>query len=474
MKYMWEGRFKEEVDRDIIEFTKSIDIDKKLAIYDLKGSIAHTKMLSKVGLISKKEEEKILKGIEKIEEEVKKDKFKILSTDEDIHTAIERRLIEIIGPVGEKLHTARSRNDQIVLDEKLYLKDSIVNILEGIINLQRIFLKKSEEYHNVIISAYTHLKQSQPILISHYFLAYIEKFERDKERFLSAYKRVDVLPLGVGACSGTTLKIDREYLSKLLNFSKISRNSLDTVSDRDFLVEIAFCCITTLLHLSNFCEDIIIWNMDEINYVILPDKFCTGSSLMPHKKNPDIFELIRGKTGSCIGLLTGLLTLLKGLPLSYNRDLQEDKKLLFEIVETLNFSLIILSKVVKEIKFNKERIEKSISSFTLSTDIAEYLVKKGVPFRKAHRIVGQIINYCIDNNKDLFSLSIDEFKKFSNFFDEDLLNILNFYNSINLKTSEGGTSLSNVKKEIKRWKKDLKKSSHLILSLKEGNFILKK
>ena len=473
MKYMWEGRFKEKTDISVIEFTKSIDIDKKLAIYDLIGSIAHTKMLFKVGLITKKEKEDILKGLKKIKSEIREGKFEILPTDEDIHTAIERRLIEISGKSGEKLHTARSRNDQIVLDEKLYLRDEIIYILQLINNLQKIFLKKSQEYQQTIISAYTHLKQSQPVLLSHYFLAYIEKLERDKENFLSVFKRVNILPLGVGSCSGTTLNIDREYTAKLLKFPQITKNSLDTVSDRDFLIETSFHSVMTLLHLSNFCEDMIIWNMDEINYVNLPDKYCTGSSLMPHKKNPDIFELIRGKTGSCIGLLTGLLTIIKGLPLSYNRDLQEDKKPLFEIIETLKNSLKILSQVVEEIEFNEEKIRKSISPFTLSTDIAEYLVKKGITFREAHGIVGKIVNYCIENKKELTSLKIDEFKKFSVVFEDDIFGILNFEKSVDLKNSAGGTSLKNVKKEIERWRKNLEKSSLHILNLRKEYSILK-
>jgi argininosuccinate lyase len=473
MKYMWEGRFKEKTDISVIEFTKSIEIDKKLAIYDLIGSVAHAKMLFKVGLITKKEKDDILEGLKKIKKEIKGGTFKILPTDEDIHTAIERRLIEIVGKRGEKLHTARSRNDQIVLDEKLYLRDEIINLLQLINNLQRIFLSKSQEYLGTIITAYTHLKQSQPVLLSHYFLGYIEKLERDKENFLSVFKKVNILPIGVGSCSGTTLNIDREYTAKLLKFPEITKNSLDTVSDRDFLIETSFYSTMTLLHLSNFCEDMIIWNMDEINYVELPDKYCTGSSLMPHKKNPDIFELIRGKTGSCIGLLTGLLTVVKGLPLSYNRDLQEDKKALFEILEILKNSLKILCKVIKEICFNEEKIEKSISSFTLSTDIAEYLVKKGVPFREAHRIVGKIVNYCIKNKKELTSLTLIELKKFSVVFGKDIFEILNFEKSVELKTSSGGTSSKNVKKEIKKWRKDLEKFSLHILNLKKKYSILK-
>ncbi|MCM8833371.1 MAG: argininosuccinate lyase, partial [Candidatus Omnitrophica bacterium] len=304
-------------------------------------------------------------------------------------------------------------------------------------------------------------------LLSHYFLAYIEKLERDKERFLETYKRVNVFPLGVGACAGTSLLIDRKYTAKLLKFSVISKNSLDTVSDRDFLIEIVFCCVLTLIHLSSFSQDLIIWNMDEIVYVKLPDKYCTGSSLMPHKKNPDVFELIRGKTSNCIGLLTGLLTLVKGLPLSYNRDLQEDKKPLFEIIETTKSILKVLSKVVSEIDFNKDIIKEKISSFTLSTDIVEYLVKKGKPFREAHSLVGNIVNYCIENNKTFFSLTLDEFKKFSQFFENDIFEILNFESSVNAKVSNGGTSLINVKKEVEKWKKKLKKSLDLITNLEK-------
>ncbi|MCM8784688.1 MAG: argininosuccinate lyase [Candidatus Omnitrophica bacterium] len=474
MKYMWEGRFKEKAEKDIIDFTKSIDIDKKLAIYDIEGSIAHVKMLFKVGLITKKEKEEILDGLKKIKKEINENKLKFLPTDEDIHTVVERRLIELIGKTGEKLHTARSRNDQIVLDEKLFLRDEIIYLIKQIISLQNCFLKKSEECFDIIISSYTHLKQSQPVLLSHYFLAYIEKLERDKERFLESYKRVNIFPLGVGACAGTSLPIDREYTAKLLNFPAISKNSLDTVSDRDFLIEVVFCCVLTLIHLSSFSQDLIIWNMDEIDFVKLPDRYCTGSSLMPHKKNPDVFELIRGKTSSCIGLFTGLLTLVKGLPLSYNRDLQEDKKPLFEIIEITKSILKIISKVVPKIEFNKEIIKNKISSFTLSTDIAEYLVKKGKPFREAYIIVGNIVNYCIENNKTFFSLTLDEFKKFSQVFENDIFKILNFESSVNVKISDGGTSSINVKREIGRWKKKLEKSLDLIISLEKGVSILRK
>lgn len=470
MKYMWEGRFKFRPDKDMIDFTKSIDIDKKLAIYDVKGSIAYTKILCKAGIIEKKEEKKIIDGLKEIEKEIKENKFRIFPTDEDIHTAIERRLIELIGKIGEKLHTGRSRNEQIVLDEKLYLKDEIKNIVKKINSLQNAFVQKAEEFFGFIMPGYTHLKQSQPVLISHYFLAFVEMFERDKGRFISSYKRMDFLPLGVGACVGTGISIDRKYLAKLLGFSKISKNSIDTVSDRDFILEFATDCIIFLIHISRFCEDIIIWNTDEFQFVELPDKFCTGSSLMPHKKNPDIFELIRGKSSSSIGALFGLMCLLKGLPLSYNRDLQEDKKHLFEIIETVENSIKILLKITPEIKFNTDRIEKMISEFTLATDIAEYLVKKKIPFRKAHSITGEIVRYCIENKKKITSLTLEEFKKFSCEFEDDIFEFLDFKNSINSKTSIGGTSCLNVKKELERWKRNLKNFSiHTFISKMENS-----
>ncbi|MCD6408676.1 argininosuccinate lyase [bacterium] len=453
---MWEGRFEKGVEEKIIEFTSSLDVDKNLALYDIKGSIAHAKTLAKSGILNKKEEKKIVGTLKKIGEEIKEGKFKFCSTDEDIHTAIERRLTEIAGKVAEKLHTARSRNDQIVLDEKLYLKDEIKKITHLIRKLQKAFLKKAEEYFPYVMSAYTHLQQSQPVLISHYFLSYIEMLERDRKRFEDAYRRIDVLPSGSGACCGTSIPYDAEYMANLLGFTKISRNSMDAVSDRDFILEVASISTICMLHLSRFSEDVILWNTQEFNYIILPDRFCTGSSIMPHKKNPDVFELIRGKSAISIGLMSGLFNLMKSLPLSYNRDLQEDKKSLFEILYILLSSLSILLLVVPEIKFNLEEINKKISDFTLSTDIAEYLVKKGVPFREAHKICGGIVKYCLKNNKTIKELDFEELKKFSDKFSKDVINLLNIEKSVNLKNSKGGTSSYQVKNEIKRWKRILK------------------
>lgn len=455
MRYMWEGRFKEKTEEDVIRFTSSLAVDKKLALYDITGSIGHTKMLVKCKIISKKDGEIILSGLKKIKEEIEQGRFKFKVSDEDIHTAIERRLIEIAGKSGEYLHTARSRNDQIVLDERLYLKDTIKVLLSLISNLQKKIVKKAEENFPFIMPAYTHLQQSQPVLLSHYLLSYVEMLERDKSRIEDLYKRVDVLPAGVCACCGTSLPVDREYLAKILGFSGVSRNSLDTVSSRDFLIEGAFVCTLLMLNLSRFSEDLILWSTYEFGFVELPEKFCTGSSIMPQKKNPDVLELIRGKSASSTGMLTGLLSLIKGLPLSYNRDMQEDKRLVFNIFEDTLSSLDILTKLIDGTAFKKDEIIKKISQLTLATDIAEYLVKKGVPFRQAHKICGAVVQYCLEKNKNFSDLTMKEWKGFSPAISGDIKTILTFEISVNRKKSYGGTSPELVKKEIDRWKKIL-------------------
>lgn len=456
MKYMWEGRFKEKIRQDVIDFTSSIDVDKKLALYDIVGSIGHTKMLVQCKIISRKDGQKILKGLENIKTEIEKGRFKLKASDEDIHTAIERRLTELTGRVGEQLHTARSRNDQIVLDERLYIKDVLKECLYLISNLQKKMLKRAEENFNVIMPAYTHLQQSQPVLLSHYLLSYIEMLERDKNRMEEALKRVDVLPAGVCACCGTSLPIDRKYLAKTLGFSDVSKNSLDTVASRDFLIESAFVCVLLMLNLSRFSEDIILWSTSEFNFVELPENFCTGSSIMPQKKNPDILELIRGKSASSIGMITGLMSIMKGLPLSYNRDMQEDKHLAFVIFEDTLSSLNILTNLAGDIVFKKDIMIQKLSQFTLATDIAEYLVKKGVPFRESHRICGAIVQYCLRNNKNFTDLSLNDWKTFSPKISKDIKNILSFENSVKGKKSYGGTSPELVKQEIDRWKKILR------------------
>lgn len=455
MKYMWEGRFEKSIRKDVVAFSSSLNADSRLALYDIKGSIAHCRMLKKSGLLSAAEEQKITGGLKKIKKEFEDGKFAFKESDEDIHTAIERRLAEIAGKPGEKLHTARSRNDQIALDERLFLKDFLLLLINNIRSLQKALLSKGEENFPLIMSAYTHLQQSQPVLVSHYFLAYMEMLQRDIDRLKDAYRRMDVLPSGACACCGTSLDIDREYMAKLLEFSAVSKNSMDTVSDRDFLAETLSACTIIMVHLSRFAEDMILWNTSEFGFIELPDEYCTGSSIMPQKKNPDVLELIRGKSASCIGALTGILTMLKGLPLAYNRDLQEDKRTAFNALDDILDSTGILAGLVSRITFNKDKTSASLTGFTLTTDIAEYLVGKNMPFRQAHGVCGKIVRYCIENKKDFGSLKMEEWKKFSPLFSSDIKKILDFKNSVSSKKSQGGTSPKLVRKELDRWKKIL-------------------
>lgn len=453
MKYMWEGRFAGKTRQDVINFTSSLDIDRGLALYDIRGSLAHCEVLRKAGIITDEEAGKIKKGLASVEEEIKSGKFLFRESDEDIHTAVERRLVEMVGKAGEKLHTARSRNDQIVLDEKLYLKDTMEHIMGGLSLLQKSLVEKAEEVFPMVISAYTHMQQGQPVLVSHYLLAYVEMLERDRGRMKDAFKRVDVLPSGSCACCGTSLGIDRKYMAGLLGFASVSGNSMDTVSDRDFITEPLSSCTMIMVHLSRFSEDMIIWNTSEFGFIELPDEFCTGSSIMPQKKNPDVLELIRGRAASSIGALTAILTLQKGLPLSYNRDLQEDKRHAFTAFGDTLFSLGILSDLVAGIRFKKERLLGSVTEFSLMTDIAEYLVRKKVPFRQAHAVCGRIVRHCLENGVPMKEFSLDQWKDFSPEFSGDIKDILNLESSVKSRISHGGTSPRLVRKEIDRWKK---------------------
>ncbi|MFH1612655.1 MAG: argininosuccinate lyase, partial [bacterium] len=396
MKKVWQARFSKDVDKLVEEFTASISFDARLYKYDIIGSIAHTKMLAKCKIILQKECNQIIKGLKEIEKEIEKGIFKFSLENEDIHSNIEIKLIEKIGEVGKKLHTARSRNDQVVLDIRLFLKDEIKNIVELIQKIQDTLLSRAQKDINVIMPGYTHLQHAQPISLAHYWLSHITSFERDTERLKEVYKRTNILPLGVCALAGTSFSIDRNFVAKELNFSAISENSLDTVSDRDFMIEFLNTCAIIMMHLSRFSEDLIIWSTIEFNFIELDDSFCTGSSIMPHKKNPDILELIRGKTGRVYGNLISLLTLLKGLPSSYNRDLQEDKIPLFDTIDITKNSLLIYSKIFETMKINSFNMEQMLKKgFSTSSEISDYLTKKGVPFRKSYQICGEIVKYCL-------------------------------------------------------------------------------
>ena len=452
---LWGGRFKEGTNELVEEFTESVSYDKRLAPYDIAGSVAHVKMLEKQGILTSEEADKIIKGLNEILEEIERGEFKWKKELEDVHMNIEKRLTDKVGPVGGKLHTGRSRNDQVATDVRLYVRKEIKEILDLLKGLRRAFVKQAEENLGVIMPGYTHLQIAQPVLYSHHMLAYYQMFKRDAERFEDTLKRVNVSPLGSAALAGTSYPLDREFTAKLLGFSQVTRNSMDAVSDRDFVAETIFDCAMVMMHLSRLSEELILWSTQEFNFIELPDAFCTGSSIMPQKKNPDVSELTRGKTGRVYGDLVSILTTLKGLPLTYNRDLQEDKEPLFDAIDTVKIALKVNTLIVEGMKPKAERMRQQASKgFSLATDVADYLAKKGVPFREAHRIVGQLVAYCLDKGKDLSQLTVDEFKKFSDKFEEDVLDLMSLEGSVVSRKVIGGTSPERVKEEIERIKEE--------------------
>jgi argininosuccinate lyase len=450
---LWSGRFTQETDKLVEEFSASISFDKILYKYDIEGSIAHTRMLAKTRIISEKDAQVIINGLKDIQQEIEAGGFKFDQALEDIHMHIENRLIEKIGEIGKKLHTARSRNDQIALDIKLYLKETIQEIERGIIDLQNTLLQMAEDYIDCIMPGYTHLQRAQPILFSHHLLAYFDMLDRDRQRYLDCLKRIKIMPLGSGALAGTSLPIDRQYVTELLNFSEISTNSIDSVSDRDFTIEFLAHSAILMMHLSRFCEELVLWSSAEFNFISIEESFCTGSSLMPHKKNPDIPELIRGKTGRVYGSLMALLTVMKALPLSYNKDLQEDKEPLFDTVNTVKNSLKILTQFIKNIRPNRKIMAiASQDEFMLATELVDYLVCKNIPFRKAHEIAGKLVNFCLQNKKTFTKLSLEEYRTFAPEFDSDLFQRLSVEKSIENKKAYGGTAKDNILNRIQSLK----------------------
>jgi argininosuccinate lyase len=456
MKKPWSGRFEHKTTALVDSFTESVSYDKLLWKYDVEGSIAHAKMLGKQKIIPKKDSDAIVKGLMEIAEDIKSGKFKFSKELEDIHMNIESALIKKIGSAGKRLHTGRSRNDQISLDMRLYLKEESKKITFLISKLQKTILKIAERNLNIIMPGYTHLQRAQPVLLSHHLLAYIEMLQRDKSRFEDTVKRMDTLPLGCCAISGTTLSTDRAYLAKVLGFKRISGNSIDAVSDRDFTIEFLSCSSLTMMHFSRLAEELVLWSSEEFKFIEISDEFATGSSIMPQKKNPDVPELIRGKTGRIYGHLMSLLILMKGLPLSYNRDMQEDKLPVFDTSETIKSCLLVLSEMMPKIKFNTERMTATAGEgYSTATDIAEYLVKKSIPFREAHEITGKIVMYCIKKSRDLKSLSLKELKAFTPVISKDIFPILDPAESVRAHSSFGGTSPSEVKRQIRKYKKVL-------------------
>lgn len=456
IKKPWSGRFKEQTDKLTEDFTSSLSFDVRLWRYDIQGSIAHAAMLAHQGIISRDEKEQIIVGLKRIEKKIEQGTFQFKNELEDIHMNIEAALIEDIGPAGGKLHTARSRNDQVLVDFRLYLKDEIHHISQCLKELKGVLLELAEKYIDIIMPGYTHLQRAQPVLLSHHLLAYWEMFDRDEERMNQCLKRVDVLPLGACALAGTSLPIDRQYTADLLGFSSFSKNSLDTVSDRDFALEFLSHSSIIMSHLSRCAEDIVLWSSWEFGFVGLPDAYSTGSSIMPQKKNPDIAELIRGKTGRVYGHMVSLFTTVKGLPMGYNRDLQEDKEPVFDAGDTISSCLKILSAMLPHLVFHKHTMKKAAEGgFSTATDFAEYLVRKAVPFRDAHEITGNVVAYCLDNHKELGDLTYEELKQFTHYVEEDVISIFSVENALNSKNSDGGTSQHQVHKRINEIKKNL-------------------
>ncbi|WP_269920118.1 argininosuccinate lyase [Caldifermentibacillus hisashii] len=449
MSKLWGGRFTKETNQLVEKFTASIEFDQKLALEDIEGSLAHVEMLGSCGIIPAKDVEQIKKGLTSIREKVLNHEVSFSVEDEDIHMNIERMLIEEIGPVGGKLHTGRSRNDQVATDMHLYLRNQTKEIIELIRFVQEAIISQAKQHVETILPGYTHLQRAQPISFSHHLLAYFWMFERDKERLQDSLKRVNWSPLGAGALAGTTFPIDRQFSAKQLGFETVYPNSLDAVSDRDFILEFLSIASILMMHISRLSEELVLWSSQEFQFVELDDSFCTGSSIMPQKKNPDVPELLRGKTGRVYGNLIGLLTTLKGLPLAYNKDLQEDKEGMFDTVETLAGSLQLLAPMIETMTVKRENMYKAVSQdYSNATDLADYLAGKGIPFREAHEIIGRIVLYAIQHDKYLLDLSLGEYRNFSGAFEEDIFEVLQPKNVVAARNSYGGTGFSQVETQL--------------------------
>jgi len=431
-------------------YVASIPFDQRLYHQDIKGSIAHTKMLEKQGIITKNDAAAIVTGLSSIQKEMEQGKFQFKIEREDIHMNIEARLFEEIGDVAGKLHTARSRNDQIALDLRLFVKEEISKTIDELKILQSSLIKLAETNKSVIMPGYTHLQQAQPVLLAHHLLAYFEMFQRDKERLYDCLKRTEVLPLGSGALAGVPYPINREFVARELGFSKVSTNSLDAVSDRDFIIEYESCAAITMMHLSRLAEEIILWSSAEFSFIEIGEAYTTGSSIMPQKKNPDVVELARGKTGRVYGHLIAILTTMKALPLAYNRDMQEDKEGLFDTVDTLHSTLAIFAEMIKTIKVNVKHVREAIKKdYILATDLADYLVKEGLPFREAHSVISKLSRHAINKNKSFHELSLGEYHDFSPLFKEDVYDIT-LSSSIAARNVIGGTSPQQVETSLTR------------------------
>ncbi|MEH6799948.1 MAG: argininosuccinate lyase [Halopseudomonas sabulinigri] len=450
----WGGRFSEPVDAFVARFTASVDFDKRLYKHDIQGSIAHATMLAKVGVLNDAERDTIIEGLHAIQLEIEAGEFAWSVELEDVHMNIEARLTARIGVTGKKLHTGRSRNDQVATDIRLWLREEIDVILVELQRLQSGLLGQAESHNAVIMPGFTHLQTAQPVTFGHHLLAWFEMLQRDRERLLDCRKRVNRMPLGSAALAGTTYPIDRSITCELLGFDSISGNSLDGVSDRDFAIEFCAAAALSMMHLSRFSEELVLWTSAQFNFIELPDRFCTGSSIMPQKKNPDVPELVRGKSGRVYGHLMGLLTLMKSQPLAYNKDNQEDKEPLFDAVDTLRDCLRAFADMIPAIQPRVDVMrEAALRGFSTATDLADYLVRKGLPFRDCHEIVGHAVKYGVDNKKDLAEMSLDELRQFSDQIEQDVFEVLTLEGSVNARDHIGGTAPAQVLAAVQRGRK---------------------
>jgi argininosuccinate lyase len=457
-KKAWAGRFTESENVLMEKFNASIGFDKRLYAHDITGSLAHARMLKKIGLLTAVELTKLEKGLNQVQTEIASGRFVFTESQEDIHMAVESRLREIIGPVAGKLHTARSRNDQVALDTRLFVRDQTEAVLGRLNLLRKAFVDLAEKHQKTVIPGYTHLQRAQPILVAHHLLAYFEMLTRDVDRFAGNLKRLDQCPLGSGALAGSPIPVDRQMTAKTLGFTEPTHNSLDSVSDRDFVLDYLSGASLLMMHLSRFAEELVLWNSQEFGFVTLPQGFCTGSSMMPQKVNPDAPELIRGKTGRVYGHLLSLLATMKGLPLAYNKDMQEDKEALFDAVDTVNLCLDVLIALIPSLEFNTERLTEALRrGFVLATDVADYLARKGLAFREAHEVVGGLVREALQAGRVLEDYSLVEFKKHSSYFANDIFKVLDVMACVNARASLGGTALSSVKTELKHARRLLRK-----------------
>ncbi len=453
---VWGGRFREETDDLVNRFNASIPFDRRLYAQDVEGSLAHCKMLAKQKIIGEEEASQILEALGEIRRELERGGFSSDEDYEDIHTLIEKAVVEKVGPAGEKLHTGRSRNDQVALDVRLYVRDAVGRVAALIEDMQKALITLAEKNFHVIMPGYTHLQRAQPVLLAHHLMAYFEMLKRDKAHFRDSLRWVNVLPLGSAALAGSTFDLDRDMVAQELGFERVSQNSMDAVSDRDFVLDFLYNASVLMMHLSRLSEELVIWSSQEFGFVDIPDAFCTGSSIMPQKKNPDIPELIRGKTGRIYGHLISLFTTLKGLPLTYNKDLQEDKEALFDAADTVELCLKVMARLLGGISFKEDRLRACTrKGYLVATDLADYLVGKGMTFRQAHGVVGKMVLFCLEGNRELHELTLDEMKGFERRIEEDVFGWLDPDLSVGRRNIAGGTAPERVKKSIDKAKEEL-------------------